>query len=492
MENLITKQRLEEIFAKADKDGFGNRKAEIVQSLINKGGIIEGLNQPKEDMIQKKGFFKTLVDVSSAPINYLTGVTEQGLGAVAKGVGNLTGSETLQNVGTRLQNQTSDAEQRQNLADTGTFARYALPVAAGIATAGASLPLTLGTSAAAGATGSVAQNVTDYEQESLGTIAKQAVTEGVVDSGIDLLTLGLGKALKPVTKKITAGLKSSAVDSIGKALNPTTNANKVITNRIAGEIINRPISEVGAITAGGLKNKAKAGRLLAGEAFEEIPALAGRVNTTDVLSSLQKMRSEFIIDGKIIDATPIKVIDDVSKTIAQYGTSIPNSTLQKIGRVFSKQVAKGGGYIGKSIKEGTEIDVKREVTDSIREILAKQFPDVAAINKEYTFWKNFENVAGATKTRKVGQKGAFKNLMTAIGASSGAAAGGPSGAVVTGGAFRTVASLIDSPIWNIVAAKTKDRLADAIASGSTKKIRLILKESSRLMNDQSDTKDSQL
>lgn len=123
-----------------------------------------------------------LLDYAAAPVRALAGGIEKGIDAV-------TGSNFYGG------NQNSLASQLpQNLEKSGDYARVALPVAAGVATAGASVPMQLAASGIAGATGSLAEDAGDFatgeQTKTPGQIAGSAIASGVIDAGIDAATMG--------------------------------------------------------------------------------------------------------------------------------------------------------------------------------------------------------------------------------------------------------------------------------------------------------------
>jgi hypothetical protein len=79
-----------------------------------------------------------------------------------------------------------------------------------------------------------------------------------------------------------------------------------------------------------------------------------------------------------------------------------------------------------------------------------------------------DKVVGNTITRRQGQaKPLGQKLAQAAGTATGYATGGTGGAVLGRQAMPAVEKAVTSPAWGTISAVTKDRLAQAIASGST-------------------------
>ncbi len=440
---------------------------QVVQELLNGGATLEGFNDTPQNTStnapkKEKGFFQNLNEVAQSPINYLTGVAEQGIGTVTKGIGSLTGSETLQSLGSTLQNQTSDEQQRKNLENTGKAVKVILPVAAGIATAGASIPVMLGASAVAGAAGSVAKDSTDMVDQTGGQIAKNALTSGTVDAGIDAVTLGLGKVLKP----LASGFKSRALSNVSAALKPTTNANKEITAKIAGEILDRPLMDTFGATAESIAKKAGATKEIVGEGFNDV-VVQGVTKTSEVLQALAEQKSKYMAGGVIVNTDAVKSIDDIAKIFTQYGDNIDNSVLQNVKKILDAQVAGRNGF-NTTLQEGSKVDITKFAADRIRGILADSNPDLAKLNKEFTFWKRLEDVATATAKRSTGQTDGFVSNLAGVTTAAATVDGGISSMILKALSMKWAVKAFSSPGAKLITAKAQSKLADSLAQDFAK------------------------
>jgi len=137
--------------------------------------------------------------------------------------------------------------------------------------------------------------------------------------------------------------------------------------------------------------------------------------------------------------------------------------------------SRAGAFHGKTLSEANVARAYEHAGNAIRAELAKPYPDIAAINKEYSFWKNAADVTDATILRRVGQaKPLGRQISTAIGGLVGTAAGAftgdLAGAMVTAAVGAKTADMlqaaITSPAWRTVSAVSKDRLAKALATGN--------------------------
>ena len=112
------------------------------------------------------------------------------------------------------------------------------------------------------------------------------------------------------------------------------------------------------------------------------------------------------------------------------------------------------------------------------QLLQQANPDIAALSKEYGFWKGLRNVLKETEQRTQAQgpglissiagTGAGSMTGAVVGLTGGGAAEMLSTAALTGVAAKQLTRMMQSPYWKTaVAAPMKHSLAQALASGST-------------------------
>lgn len=269
--------------------------------------------------------------------------------------------------------------------------------------------------------------------------------------------------LDDTAMKAAQGLRDSADDSIGRVLNPTTKIAKQQTKRISQDLIDRPLSETFAFTRKGMQRKAGEMADVAGEAIDQAGKLQGRTKTSDLLQSIASMKEEFMAGGKVVNQNGVDSVDNVLEILGQYGDEMDDETLRTVRRIFDSEAKAARKLPGATTGEVSKMEMKKVAANKIRGILAEKYPDIAKLNKEYSFWANLDEILSATTTRKTGQKGLVKNLATMAGAVSGEGILDATGKAYL---FRAVASLADSPAWGIVSAKLKTKIADALAAFS--------------------------
>jgi hypothetical protein len=116
---------------------------------------------------------------------------------------------------------------------------------------------------------------------------------------------------------------------------------------------------------------------------------------------------------------------------------------------------------------------------AIRDQLASDFPDIAAINKEFTFWKRMHEVVSDTVTRREGQAKPIGQKIAQAGGMAVGAQGGLLPAVIGRYATGALEALATSPAWRTVSATTKGRLAKYIADGNRPMVETTLRSIQR-------------
>lgn len=483
---IISQRQLQDIFAQADATGKKLDRAEIVQALMDRGDVIEGLNAPTAP--PRKGFFATVYDSLKQRNQAATGTDSGLLEAFSSGqisadsalgrftTGQQTGLETAVQMAGQGAGAISDITGSAislggRVLSSVTPDSIEKPIVDGAKSAVQSI---LDTPIGKAGLNALKDGMDAYRSWKQANPRYAADLESVVNIA-SMLPVGkasqVGTAVLSKTDDIARGLakplRESAEASVSKVLNPTTNATKQATQKLAGEIVDRPLSDTLSITRKGMQAKAATAAEEAGRAIDSAGKLAGKTRTSELVDYLQSKKAQFMADGKVINREGINSIDEVSQIFAQYGDDVSNEALRKIRRVFDDEFFQGKKNVAKSAAETSTLNFKKEAADKIRSILADKFPDVAKLNKEYAFWSNLEDVLGKTVARRTGQKGAIKAMATVGGAVAGQ---GVAGSVAGALAFRTVASLIDSPAWGFVSAKAKNRLANALANNNLSEI----------------------
>lgn len=304
---------------------------------------------------------------------------------------------------------------------------------------------------------------------------------------------GAGSVIEKAAQPVADVLRASSERDYSRALNATTKGNKLRSADIVPELIDRGVM---APTLKGLGAKAKASVAQVGEAignaWEGLPEDAS-VKLQPVLDRLQQFSDEnFTVPGKQTDIAggtkPVPMgpvaqkgianiqalrdtLKDAAGNDADGELAIPAQNLRRLRQYFDTVTEAAGRYEGRNLDDATQGAAHGAAADAIREELGKQYPDIAALNKEFSFWKDVDRVVSDTLLRRQGQAKPLSSTL-AKGAATGAGYlnGGLHGAIVARGLVSGIERLTTSPAWRTVSAVMKDRLADAIAGGDQGKI----------------------
>jgi len=298
--------------------------------------------------------------------------------------------------------------------------------------------------------------------EALG-LAAEAAFAGPTGT-LGKLAKPVGKVLSPVLKPAGKALgklaRGGAVEDVGRALAPTTKKLKAVTERITPEILERGVKG----TRSQVIKQAQEGIQSASTKFDELGKLKGTVKLKPLNDLLDRSKKAFIVDGVTINPRGVAVVDEIQSVLGKFGSSPPAESLRNVRKLWDNEIARAGGF-QKTLKEGTELAIKKDAANAIRKQLAKQFPDFAKINKEFSFWKGLEEVALATQARKVGQSGLIRKAAGgAIGALSGGTTG-PAGAVIGAAAGEQVSKFLGSGFYRSTSAQFKNKFANLITDG---------------------------
>lgn len=305
---------------------------------------------------------------------------------------------------------------------------------------------------------------------------------------------GLGAASGILTPNVVAGMRGTApakfvgeklhgraVEQYSQALNPTRKDTKVQTARVVPEALNRRVKATSLPRLeemAGAKADAAGGRV--GETYA--PHLDDTTDTMALVDKLEEAKSEYrdtTVDGRTVNTVPERVdaIQKLQDKLMEYGDRISVRSRVKLRRNWDEIVQSAKGFVTEDV--GTKAWAAREGRSVLRESLMESVPDIDAINADFSFWQSLEDIAHASNERKTGQK---KNLVSTIAGAGGAVATEvmmPGSGMVKGGLqamlgaqlFSSFRKLLDSPGYQMWSAVQKERLADALIAGDTKRVR---------------------
>lgn len=288
-----------------------------------------------------------------------------------------------------------------------------------------------------------------------------------------------GEKVAETLAKIPESLKEKAIKQYSEALGATKEEFKALTKKVVPELLERGVKSksLEKLSARAEQESAVFGKAV-DEFIETIPETT-KMKVQPVIDALNKTKSDFIVEGVNLEPGVTKAADSLKGIIAKFGEDISPSSLRRVRQVWDRTVAKAGGFVGKTLKEGSEIDLKKVATNAIREELGKEFPELKRLNAEFNFWENVEKITKETLKRKSTQgKGLSQIITSTVGGATGFATGEDFGERLKNAALGAVlgkySATFNSPGYKMLSANTKNKLAKIIASGDIKKIRFAL------------------
>jgi hypothetical protein len=337
-------------------------------------------------------------------------------------------------------------------AEAATLAAKEAPSLLGLAGKGAAY------GAGAGALSSVGQGNTD-----IGSIARDTAVGGVTGGVTGGLLGRLGGGADALNK--------SATEDITKVLAPTGKTDKLITQKIAPQLAK---SGVMAATREGLLSKYQALQGAAGDALEagydKLPPDA-KVEVGGLFDTIQKKIDALTINGSVPSAAQSKVtaLQGMMKDLANIGieTSADGSkvfadvgNVRQLRQILDNTISKNFGL---TELDGATKSAQKTLANSIRGAFAQQYPDIAKLNKDFSFWSDATKVLQNTIDRKTGQTGLLrKGISGGIGAMGGMMSGHP---IIGAGIGKILSDFVESPAFHTVSAALKNKIATAFEKG---------------------------
>ncbi len=296
------------------------------------------------------------------------------------------------------------------------------------------------------------------------------LTSGVIGGGLGLATFGLAKGAGALLEGAGGenALRQSAAKDIEGVLAPTTKANKFTTQKIAPELAKRGVT---APSRTALLEKATNEQEITGQAlesaYEALPQDA-KFEVSGLLQGLGNKMDELTINGHVPEAagSNLRALESVQRDLINLGVKVGEDGQSLFSDVANVRKLRQILDSGKKTFVASDLDAAKKQAENtlanlIREQFGKQFPDIAKLNKDYSFWSKVSQVLGDTIQRKTGQSGIMKTVGREI---LGASVGAPSGHPIVGAALvKVLGDVVDSAGWKTASAALKTKLADALA-----------------------------
>jgi hypothetical protein len=186
----------------------------------------------------------------------------------------------------------------------------------------------------------------------------------------------------------------------------------------------------------------------------------------------------------VLDPALVKHVNDLQNTVLTLGAAypdgnIPLNELRNLRQVYDKKLANVNAF-ALAPDDLSKVEATKVLPDAIRNTIADNHPELADLNKEFSFWKRVDDTTGATIQRRVGQREPLTNQVgmlagemigSRIGAGVGSLAGSPKAGEIAGGVAgavlgRQLSRITNAPVWKFVPPTAKQAVATAIQAGN--------------------------
>lgn len=289
-----------------------------------------------------------------------------------------------------------------------------------------------------------------------------------------------GPIAAPLVGKAVRAILPAGTRQYAQALGPTTVENKRLTEKLVPELISRRVhgsrESLGKLAGEQIETSGAALE----EALKGVPK-GKAVDVAAVMDHLHKLKKQYIVPGKdqgssnIVNQAAYDNLGELQNMVAS--TQPTFDSVRQLRKILDDMVVSGDRTFGRTVAEGSKLDATREAANAIRRELAKAAPNVALVNKEYSFWKNVDRVLSATKQRTASQSQGLGQQITEAVATPAAVAAVATGQLGTASGIAIpvlLRKVIQSPAWRTFSAVQKDRLAQAIASRDAQEVGRLL------------------
>jgi len=289
------------------------------------------------------------------------------------------------------------------------------------------------------------------------------------------------KAIKWLSKEpsirtaFAESLKEWARTNVAKALAPTWKKYKQLTDRLTDEFLDRGLrwskeSLLQSAKEWVEKFWAKIDDAIAWWALDNV-----EMPTQPLKELLQEAKKSVMVWWNVVNTAKAKVIDWLEEVLTPFQNTIGWKEARRFKQILDEIVYSTKGGIWAEDMTYKNI-LSKWMADVLRKQLSEAAPDLAKLNKDFSFYKSLEDVLEATMLRQRPQQWAVRKFI------AWAFAGNQEWVVNKVVGYVWSKLFLDATSWatrNTLSAVAKNKLANAIATGSPKVINSVVQE----MND---------
>lgn len=277
----------------------------------------------------------------------------------------------------------------------------------------------------------------------------------------------VSKVAGPVTSRVSSRLQTSAEKQYSQALGATTKEMKLKSEKVVPGLLERKTT---AFTQQGLQAKAEAmaekfgGRIE--DAWDAVPEGTYRTNIKPVFDDLQKRKIGYTVNGVIVDDAAYNAVESMQKKLlAVSDVDVSPQSMREFRQILDKATSRTKKSFALGDADSAIAETRKATANAIRTELGNDLPDIAKLNKEFSFWSNVDEIMSETIMRRKPQAGLMEPLAQTLGLATGSTL---LEKVLGAFAYKNFVKLTRSTGWRTVSAVNKQRLANLLAAGNGK------------------------
>jgi len=277
------------------------------------------------------------------------------------------------------------------------------------------------------------------------------------------------KALSKVRPFLSKWLTESAETSVSKALRPTTKKMKQLTERISPEFLRKWVRGSRESMLKVAKNNVEKFWAQIDDAIEAWALDNITIPKSSIDKVLHEAKLTTMVWNKVVNDTKYTVVSKLQDMISQFPEAIQWREARAIRQILDDIVYATKWGIGAedlSYKNG----LVKSMANTLRSELSKVAPDLANLNKEFSFYKTLEDVLDETITRTKPQSWMLRKWVSMLFAWTQDT--GLAWKIMNYVWSKVFLDATSSATRNTLSAKVKYNLAKAIATGDPYKINI--------------------
>jgi hypothetical protein len=327
------------------------------------------------------------------------------------------------------------------------------------------------------------------------------------EAGVTAAVSAAVPTIGTVAVKLAKALREGAAADVGRFFDATTKPLKRVVGKRTEEVLSRGSEVLGWVgrSREGAAEVFATARQAAGEAVDEALGRFGAQDVMDapgrLIAALDEAKAPYVVervmdpkmvpppyrefikdtlaDGRVRVDLPrnlgrVRQIEGLKTLVRAHGDAMTVDDLVGLRRAWDEVAYQRPGTTLETVKTVNAKWARKMGGDAIRAILDTDRPELAAINREFSFWKDLDAVMSATVERKRGQAGGLlapmaENAGRVVGGvlgSSGGIGGTLGGAIIAGKTAKLAQRVFESPRYRSLSAEFKAGLAKLIASGN--------------------------